>query len=247
MRYLFFVVLVVLLPNLQPVSQAAGFLERLGFKIRATPSFALSNDQIISGLKEALARGVQHAVTNLGREDGFLNDVQVKIPLPDSLKRVERTLRALRQDQLADEFVTTMNRAAERAVPEAAAVLVDSVKQMTLADARAILQGSNTAATDYFRHTSETNLHARFLPIVKQATEKSGVTAAYKRMTDQSGLGALGASLFGKTMLDLDDYVTRKTLDGLFLKIAEEEKLIRENPTARTTELLEKVFGVARK
>ncbi len=212
----------------------------------------LSHDQMVGGLKEALGKGVQQAIATLGKPDGFLKDVNVKIPMPENLQKVEKTLRTLRQDKLADEFVTTMNRAAERAVPEAAAVLGDSVKQMSIADARSILTGTNNAATQYFRRTSETNLHARFLPIVKAATEKAGVTAAYKRMTDKAGgglggLGSLGGSLLGMEMPDLDGYVTRKALDGLFLKIAEQEKRIRENPVARTTDLLQKVFGAVGK
>jgi hypothetical protein len=211
----------------------------------ATGIGALTQDQMVGGLKEALGKGVQQAVASLGKTDGFLKDLSVKIPMPESLQKVEKTLRTLRQDKLADEFVTTMNRAAEQAVPEAAAVLGDSVKQMSITDAKAILTGTNNAATQYFRRTSETNLHERFLPIVKAATEKAGVTSAYKRMTDKagSGLGGLGGSLLGKQAPDLDDYVTRKTLDGLFLKIAEQEKQIRENPVARTSDLLQKVFG----
>ena len=208
----------------------------------------LSQDQMVGGLKEALGKGVQQAVSNLGKPDGFLKDTNVRIPMPASLQKVETTLRTLRQDKLADEFVTTMNRAAEQAVPEAAAVLGDSVKQMSIADAKTILTGTNNAATQYFRRTSETNLHARFLPIVKTATEKAGVTGAYKRMTERAsgglgGLAGLGSSALGKQMPDLDNYVTTKTLDGLFLKIAEQEKLIRANPVARTTDLLQKVFG----
>ena len=204
---------------------------------------------MVGGLKEALGKGVQQAVASLGKEDGFLKDLNVKIPMPESLQKVEKTLRTLRQDKLADEFVTTINRAAEQAVPEAAAVLGDSVKQMSIADAKSIVTGTNNAATQYFRRTSETNLHTRFLPIVKAATEKAGVTSAYKRMTEKagSGFGGLGGGLLGNQAPDLDDYVTRKTLDGLFLKIAEQEKLIRENPVARTTDLLQKVFGAVGK
>jgi len=236
----------------RPLS-AQDFKDLLGLK-KPAPSAALgalSQEQLTDGLKEALAKGVQQAVATLGKEDGFLKDINVKIPMPDSLKKVEKTLRSLHQDQLADEFVTTMNRAAEQAVPEAAAVLGDSVKQMSIADATTILTGSNNAATEYFRRTSQTELHARFLPIVKAATEKTGVTSAYKRMTDKvtGGLGGLGSfgNLLGAQTPDLDDYVTRKALDGLFMKIAEQEKLIRENPVARTTDLLQKVFGAVGK
>lgn len=209
---------------------------------------ALSRDQMVDGLKEALVKGVEKAVTSLGKQDGFLKDAGVKIPMPESLQKVEKSLRALKQDKIADEFVTTMNRAAEQAVPEAAAVIGDSIKQMSIADAKAILTGTNNAATEYFRRTSEAALQTRLLPIVKSATTKAGVTAAYKRMTEvaSSGLGnlgGLGSRLLGQEVPDLDTYVTHKALDGLFVKIAEQEQRIRENPVARTTDLLQKVFG----
>ena len=204
----------------------------------------LSQDQVVQGLKEALGKGVQHAVASLGRQDGFLTNLNVKIPMPKSLQSVERTLRVLHQDKLADDFVTTMNRAAEQAVPEAAAVLGDSVKQMSISDAKTILTGTNNSATQYFRRTSETNLFVRFHPIVQKATEQTGVTRAYKQMMDKAGAaGGLASSILGRDSTDIDGYVTQKTLDGLFLKIAEEEKRIRENPLARTSDLLQKVFG----
>lgn len=225
----------------------------------ATAALAgLSQDQLVGGLKEALGKGVQQAIASLGKPDGFLKDVRVKIPMPESLQKAEKALRALHQDKYADEFVETMNRAAEQAVPEAAGVLGDSLKQMSIADAQSILKGTNNAATQYFRRTSGTNLHARLLPIVKAATEKAGVTGAYKRMVDKAGsslsglgglgsLGGVGGNLLGKDSLDIDSYVTRKSLDGLFLRIAEQEKQIRENPVARTTDLLQKVFGAVAK
>lgn len=244
----------VLVLLLTPCIHAASFLEKLGIgKTSANTSSgmasALSQEEIGGGLKEALSKGVERAVGMLGKEDGFLKDAGVKIPMPESLQKVEKALRTLRQDKLADEFVTTMNRAAEQAVPEAAAVLGNSVKQMSITDAKSILTGTNNAATQYFRRTSETNLHERFLPIVKAATEKAGVTGAYKRMTDKAGagLGGLGGSLLGIEAPDIDNYVTGKTLDGLFVKIAEQEKQIRENPIARTTDLLQKVFGAVKK
>ena len=257
MRNISFSLFVGITVALAPFSHGADLLERRGLgKIKSNDppaaagiGGALSQDQMVGGLKEALAKGVEKAVSSLGREDGFLKDADVTIPMPESLQKVEKILRTLRQDKLADEFVTTMNRAAEQAVPEAAAVLGDSVKQMSITDAKAVLTGTNNAATQYFRRTSETNLHARFLPIVKAATEKAGVTGAYKRMTDKAGggLGGFGGSLLGKEAPDLDSYITHKTLDGLFLKIAEQEKQIRENPVARTTDLLQKVFGAVNK
>lgn len=215
------------------------WLERVG----GASGIGLTQDQIVAGLKEALDKGTEHAVKNLGREGGFLENVQVRIPLPEKLRGVETTLRTLGQDQLVNEFKTAMNRAAEKAVPEAVAVLASSIRQMRLADAESILRGPDTAATDYFRRTSETNLHERFLPIVKQATAAVGVTAAYKRMTERVALGGLGEAIFGREAVDIDAYITGKALAALFLKIGEEEKLIRQNPAARTTELLRKVFG----
>lgn len=236
----------------EPALRAAGLFDFLGLSKGSTNTSAaavasasgLSEQQITDGLKEALAKGVTQAVTNLGRPDGFLKDAKVRIPMPENLRQVEKTLRAVGQEKLADDFVNTMNRAAEQAVPEAAAVLGDSVKKMTVADAKSILASTNTAATAYFRRTSETNLYDRFLPIVRQATSKTGVTSTYKQMIEK--LGFAGA-LINKDAGDLDGYVTRKTLDGLFVKIADEEASLRANPAARTTTLLKKVFGSATK
>lgn len=231
---------------------AATFLEKLGIgRKKATDAAftasALSSDEITLGLKEALSKGVEQAVARLGHEGGFLKDSAVRIPLPENLQTVERTLRKLRQDRLADEFVTSMNRAAEQAVPEAAVVLGDAIKQMTLADAKTILLSTNNAATAYFKRTSETNLVERFLPIVQKTTEQAGVTRSYKQMMGKASFGGFSATSFlGQDATDLDGYITRKALDGLFLKIGEEESRIRENPKARTTELLQKVFGAVK-
>jgi hypothetical protein len=213
----------------------------------------LSQDQMIQGLKEALGKGVQTAVASLGCNDGFLTNLNVKIPLPGKLQSVEKGLRAVGQEKLADEFVDTMNHAAEQAVPEAADVFSDAIKQMSIADAQAILTGTNDAATEYFRRTTQTNLYAKFLPIVKAATDKTGVTAAYKNMMSKVGVSSQLTGLFSSTGLvkpedmDIDAYVTQKAMDGLFTMVAEEEKQIRENPVARTTDLLKEVFGAAAK
>ncbi len=240
------------------VASAQGLFDRLGIGKKKSSDSAvassaalagLSEAQVATGLKEALAKGVESAVGRLGVADGFLKDAAVRIPMPENLRKVERTLRTLKQDALADQFVTTLNRAAEQAVPEAAAVLGDSLKQMTLQDAKVILVGTNNAATAYFRRTSTTNLQERFLPIVKRATEQAGVTRVYKQMLDQAqggalgGFGKLGAGLLGVDTVDLDSYVTSKSLDGLFLKIGDEERRIRESAAARTTDLLKQVFG----
>ena len=201
---------------------------------------ALSNDEMISGLKEALGKGTQYAVDNLGKEGGFLDNASVRIPMPKSLSWVEKTLRTLRQDELADEFVASMNHAAERAVPEAADVFGDAIQQMTLEDARGILSGPDDAATQYFRKTTSATLTEKMRPIVEEATAATGVTSSYKNMMSKAG-GM--TSLLSSDATDLDGYVTEKTLDGLFLMVAEEEKRIRQNPLARSTDLLKKVFG----
>ena len=239
-------------------SARAGWLDALGLGKKATndtPALStpltasLSQDQVVQGLKEALGKGVQQAVNRLGQDGGFLTNASVKIPMPEKLHTVEKTLRVLKQDKLADDFVVTMNHAAEKAVPEAAGVFGDAIKGMSIADAKTILAGTNNAATQYFRRTTETNLYVKFLPIVKQATDQTGVTSAYKQLMAKAGgansFGSFGRSLVGGESLDVDAYVTNKALDGLFKMVADEEKLIRQNPAARTTALLQQVFGAA--
>jgi hypothetical protein len=247
-----------LVPFLLINASGAGVLDVLGLGKKSTdsagrPTLAspLSQDEMIQGLKEALGKGVQHAVGQLGHEGGFLTNLNVRIPMPEKLQTVEKTLRTLKQDKLVDDFVTTMNHAAEQAVPEAAGVFGDAIKKMSLEDAKTILLGTNNAATQYFRRTTETNLFEKILPIVKQATEKTGVTAAYKRVTEHTGgsglLGTFEKSVLGTKSLDIDAYVTNKTLDGPFKMVAEEEKRIRENPVARTSDLLQRVFDAVKK
>ena len=200
---------------------------------------ALSQDEIAGGLREALSKGVQQAVGQLGKEGGFLNNLDVKIPMPESLQKVEKALRIVGQDKLADDFVATMNHAAEKAVPEAAAIFADSISKMSIEDAKGILTGPQDAATQYFRKTSEAKLAEKFLRIVKDATQKVGVTSAYKSLMDQAGPAT---QFLGRDAGDLDGYITKRSLDGLFKMIAVQEKSIRENPVARSTDLLKKVF-----
>jgi hypothetical protein len=215
----------------------------------------LSQDQMVQGLKDALRKGVQEAIARLGHDGGFLTNLNVKIPMPEKLQKVETTLRAMKQEKLADDFVTTMNHAAEQAVPEAGAVFGDALKQMTIEDAKSILSGPNDAATQYFQKTTQTNLYAKFYPIVQKATAQTGVTAAYKNLMEKANVGqglgtfgsALGGSLLGKDSMDIDGYVTNKAMDGLFKMVAEEEQQIRQNPVARTTDMLQKVFGALKK
>ena len=202
---------------------------------------ALSNSEIVAGLKEALAKGVETSINTLGRTDGFLSDELVRIAVPDSLKSIEQIARQAGQGQYVDEFVVTLNRAAEQAVPEAADILGDAIRVMTVSDARGILEGPDDAATQYFRKVSQSRLAEKFLPIVQQATGQVGVTAAYKALMGQAG--GLLSGFLNTDSLDLDKYVTNKAMDGLFEYIAIQEQQIRENPTARTTDILKKVFA----
>jgi hypothetical protein len=208
----------------------------------ATPAGTekLSNDEVVAGLKAALEEGTRFAVDSLGKDGGYLDNADVRIPMPDSLAWVEKGLRTMGQEQLADEFVASMNHAAEQAVPEAAAIFTDAIKAMTLEDARAILAGPDDAATQYFRTHTETTLGERMRPIISRTTESAGVTSAYKRML--SSAGGLGSLLPGN-VTDIDAYVTQQALDGLFSMVAVEEQRIRENPLARSSDLLKKVFG----
>ena len=203
-------------------------------------SSALTNSEMINGLKEALSNGTQSAINNLGRTDGFFKNPKVRIPMPESLEKVEKTLRKLKQDKTVDEFILSMNRAAEQAVPEAASIFSDTIRSMSFDDTRDILQGPEDAATQYFKHYSGARIEEKMLPIVKKSTNAAGITAKYKNMVDK--MGTL-SSLVDKKSLDIDRYVTRKALEGLFKMLAAEEKLIRNDPAARTTTLLKKVFG----
>jgi len=201
----------------------------------------LSDNEITGGLKEALFSGIKFAVNTLGKENGFLNDVRVKIPLPKSLQNIEKALRFAGQGKMVDEFVVSMNRAAEKAVPVAIDVFTDSIKQMTFTDVKNILfSGQDDSATQFFRRTSEETLRGKFRPIVEQFTAQVGVTQKYKDMMNKLGFAS---QLLGKDATDLDGYVTQKALDGLFYMVAEEEKKIRKDPIGRTTDLLKKVFG----
>lgn len=236
------------LPLLTAGTAQADWLEQLMKKAQElktvpatqTAAAALTDEDIVRGLKEALAQGSRQAIDRLGKAGGYLNNPNVRIPMPDNLQKVEKLLRTLKQDKLADEFVASLNHAAEKAVPEAAAIIGDSLAKMTLEDARGILKGPDDAATQYFRKTGEAQIRERFMPIVRKATEQAGVASAYKRLMQRAGPYA---QLMGSQATDLDGYVTDKAMDGLFKMIAEEEKRIRQDPLARTTDLLKKVFG----
>lgn len=200
---------------------------------------ALSNTEISAGLKEALARGADEAVAQLGRKDGFFGNPELKIPLPPSLQKADKAMRLFGMGKQADELVLSMNRAAEAAVPEARALLVGAVKQMTLEDARGILTGGETSATDFFRQKTEATLTERFGPIVKATTDKVGLAQQYNQY---AGMAAQ-FNLIDKEQASVEQYVTQQALDRLYLLIGEKEQAIRANPMQAGSDLLKKVFG----
>jgi hypothetical protein len=197
----------------------------------------LSNDKITAGLKEALQVGTANAVSLTGRPDGFLKNEAIKILLPERLQSVGRGMRMVGMGAQVDEIEVGMNRAAEQATPQAKAILLAALKKMTIQDARQILSGNDTAATDYFRRASTEELTAAFTPIVHDSLTKVGVVKKYNAVVHSPG-GAVLAKNF-----DLDNYVVGKTLDGLFLMLGREEQKIRKDPAAQTTALLRTVFG----
>jgi hypothetical protein len=200
---------------------------------------ALSNADINAGLKEALARGADAAVAQLGQKDGFFGNPALKIPLPSSLQKAEKAMRMFGMGQQADDLVLSMNRAAEAAVPEAKTLLVDAVRAMTLEDARGILTGGQTSATEFFRNKTEATLTERFGPIVKATTDRVGLAQQYNQY---AGMAAQ-FNLIDKQQASVEQYVTQQALDRLYTVIGEKEAAIRANPMQAGSDLLKKVFG----
>ena len=200
---------------------------------------ALGEAQFRQALQEALSTGFRAAIARLGKEDGFFKDEAVKIVMPEKLSGIEKAVRKAGKDDLANKFIVQMNRAAEKAAPGTADAFAKAIAALQPQDLKAILNGPHDAATQYFHKTTSTDLHAAILPVVREATEGSGVTKSYKDMLKKAGFVA--RMLIGD--FDLDEYITAKALDGIFLKLADEEKLIRTDPAKRTTDLLRRVFG----
>jgi len=199
----------------------------------------LSNADASSGVKTALTRGAEAAVALLGQPDGFLGNPKVRIPLPGQLEDAAKLMRKFGQGKRIDELVTTMNRAAEQAVPMGRDLLVGAVQSMTVTDAKNILAGGETSVTDFFATKTRAPLGQRFLPVVTQATEKVGLTQKYNQFAGK----AAGFGLLRKEDANLAQYVTGKTLDGLYVMIGEEERKIRRDPVGTGSDLLRRVFG----
>ena len=208
----------------------------------STPGgLGLSNDKIAAGLKEALTVSTGNAVAATGRPDGYLKNQAIKILLPDKLRTVAKGMRLMGRGAEMDELEVAMNRAAEQAAPKAKPIFINAVKKMSFADARKILSGGDTAATEYFKKQSSQELTTAFTPIVHTAMENVGVIKQFNRVMSSSVAGPLGGQGF-----NLDKYVVGKSLDGLFYMLGEEEKKIRKDPAAQATSLLKQVFGKAR-
>lgn len=207
---------------------------------RAAASLAdLTSGEASQGLKAALERGAVLAVDQLGRPGGFLENPAVRIPLPGFLNDASGALRMMGMGQRLDELVTAMNRAAEAAVPMARDLLVNTIQSMSLSDAKGVLTGGDTAATDYFARATRSQLFTRFLPVAARATENVGAAAQYNQIAGK-------VSSFGLVKAEdakLENYIANRALDGLYLMIGEEEKKIRQNPLAAGSDLLRKVFG----
>lgn len=199
----------------------------------------ISNTDQIGSLKQALTQGAETAVASLAKENGFLGNDKVKIPLPDGLKKAESLMRTVGMGKYADELTTTMNRAAEAAVPEAKTLLVGAVKNMTVQDAKTILTGGNDAATQYFRKNTEAAIAGKFKPIVGKSMQKVKLAEKY----DQFAGKGVQFGVVDQKDAKLDDYITRKAMDGLFLMMAEQEKAIRANPMQAAGSLAQKVFS----
>ena len=216
------------------------FLDDVKSQVKSAQKGKLSTEEIIEGLKEALRVGTRKSIDILGKPDGFYKDPSVKIPMPENLKKVEKLLRNIGQKKLADKFIETMNRAAEKSVQSTFEIFVKAIKRMTLKDAMDIYKGRDDEATRYFRKTEGGELHNTIHPIVQDATKKTGVTSTYKEITRKIRRLHLPVDI---DMPDIDEYVTAKTMDGIFQKLAKEEALIRKDPAARITEILKKVFA----
>ena len=199
----------------------------------------ISNKEASGGLKEALTQGVEKAVSMLGETDGFFGNSEVKIPLPNSLQKVQKIMKVMGMGKQSDELVLKMNRAAEAAVPEAKNLLMESIKKMTLADAKSILSGPEDAATQYFKKTTSAQMAKKFLPIVEKATANVQLADTYNKYAEQGAK----FGLVSNEDANINQYVTKKALDGVYLMVAKEEAAIRQDPVGQASSLLKKVFG----
>ena len=200
----------------------------------------LDESVVIAGIREALKVGTQNTVISTSRVDGYLGNELIRIAVPEQLESMVSTLRTVGLGSYVDDLEVGMNRAAERAAAEARDIFWSEIREMTVADAFGILNGDDTAATEYFRARTGAELRERFRPVIEEKMDETGLSRIYGQAADAyNSITFSGAP----ELVDLDEYVTDQALDGLFTVLAREEKKIRDDPTARTTELLKKVFG----
>ncbi len=240
MRKLFFVTAVIILFSGFPC-YAAMFDDLMkGLGAPEPAKQGPDNATTVKGLKDALSVGTKKAVSSVSKVNGYFGNLAIKILLPDDLQRVADVLGKLGYQKQVDDFVLSMNRAAEKAAPKATAIFTNAIKEMSFDDARKILTGGDTAATEYFKSKTHQKLYDEFKPDVSKSMDQVGVTHAYKEMM---GKYASSIPFVKQESLDLDHYVTNKSLDGLFTMVGQEEKKIRTDPAARVTDALKKVFG----
>jgi hypothetical protein len=240
MRKCSFAVLLCILLFLTGRQAEAGFLDGL-LKILGLSSdeTSLSEDRIIAGFREALKIGTENTVELTGKIDGYFANQAIKILLPENIMKFEDAMRFLGYGPKIDEFVLSMNRAAEKAAPHARNIFLDAIKQITFEDARRLLTGGDTSITEFFRDKTYDNLFTAFAPVIEKELEKYDVTAKYMAVVNRYRKLPLAEKI---SVLDMNRYVTTKALDGLFYVLSEEERNIRNNPSARVTELLREVF-----
>ena len=219
-------------------AQASSFLDTLFQKPQGATA-KQSDTNIAAGLKEALTIGTENAVKNVGRADGYFGNQLIRILMPEKMRKVADTLSMLGYKKEVDEFVLSMNRAAEKAAPQAGAIFANAIRQMTIEDARKILAGNETAATDFFRSKTTAKLTDAFKPIISKSLDEVGSTRSYRNLIQKADT----VPFLKKEPLELDSYVTGKALDGLFTIVGQEEKRIRTDPAARVTDLLRSTFG----
>ncbi len=223
----------------------AGWMEDVGKvlgggKIPGVTGTVADDAQVVAGLKEALSIGTANAVADTSKVDGYFANQAIRILMPDKVRKVADVLGKVGYQKEVDDFVLSMNRAAEKAAPRAKTYFVDAIREMTFEDARKILGGGDTAATEYFRGKTQKKLYDEFRPAVSASMDNVGVTRSYKEMVGKYS----ALPLVGKPeSVDLDHHVTTKALDGLFYMLGQEEKKIRTDPAARVTDLLKTVFG----
>jgi hypothetical protein len=230
------IVLILCLTLLASFTQAQINLKKLK---KAISGESLTSDEVAAGLKEALTNGVSKGSDLVSKVDGYYKNPEIKIPFPPEVKQVETKLRKIGMGGEVDKFILALNRGAEDAAKEAKPIFVSAIKQMTIQDAWGILKGEKDAATQYLKKTTTAQLTEKFKPIIKQSLERTNATKYYTNLVNAYNK----LPLVEKVNPNLDDYATAKGIDGLFVMVAKEEKLIRDDPAARTSDLLKRVFS----